>query len=196
VDWILEIIKKYTDGNGKVDLEKANKEIKEEAPKNVMPKKEYNDKVAELKTANNTIETLKTENKDVETLQTKISDYETEVKDLKEQRRKERAENKIKEKLKESKAKDVDYMLYKLGKYELDDEGNVIELDNKIKSLTENNPGHFESDETNDNPEGNKKVVITRPANKQKDDNTESLGQRLARKAREANGIVDKKEEK
>lgn len=192
MDWILEIIKKHTDENGKVDLEKANQEIKKESPKHVMPKKEYNDKVADLKTANDTIETLKTENKDVETLQTKISDYETEVKELKEARRKERAENKIKEKLREVKAKDVDYMLYKLGKYELDDEGNIIELDNKIKSLTENNPDHFESDETNDDTDN--KVVITRPANKNKEDKTESLGQRLARKAREAQGIVDNDE--
>lgn len=154
MDWILEIIKKHTNEDGKVDMSKVNAEIKTEAPKNVVPKDVFNTTNEDLKTANKLVEDLKKDNKDVEDLQKKITDYETEVKNLKEERVKEKAEYTIKEKLKEVGAKDIDYMLFKLGDYELDKEGNIIELDNKIKSLTEANPGQFE---VKDNPENKTK---------------------------------------
>jgi len=154
MDWILEIIRKYTDENGKVDMSKVNAEIKTEAPKNVVPKDVFNTTNDDLKKANKLVEDLKKDNKDVEVLQKKITDYEKEVEELKEERVKEKTNYTLKEKLKEAGAKDVDYMIYKLGEVELDKEGNIIELDNKIKSLKEGNPGHFE---VKDNPENNTK---------------------------------------
>lgn len=154
MEWIKTIIEKHTDKDGKVDMSKVNEDIKTESPKNVVPKEVFNTTNEDLKTANKLVEDLKKDNKDVEDLQKKITDYETEVNNLKEERVKEKTNYTLKEKLKEVGAKDVDYMLYKLGEVELDKEGNVIELDNKIKSLTEANPGQFE---VKDDPENKTK---------------------------------------
>ena len=55
----------------------------------------------------------------------------------------------IKEALNKEGVKDIDYMLYKLGEVETDKEGNIVDLDNKIKALKESNPTFFG---TNDKP--------------------------------------------
>ena len=156
MDWILEIIKKYTNEEGKVDLEKVNKEIKTEFPKNAVPKETFNEKNEDLKAANKLVNDLKKDNKDIEDLQKKIDDYEKDIETLKEERVKERTNFTLKEKLKEAGAKDVDYMIYKLGEVEVDKEGNIIELDNKIKSLLEENKDHFEVKDDKDDDKDNK----------------------------------------
>src|SRR5690606_32763080 len=43
--------------------------------------------------------------------------------------------------------KDIDYLMFKLGDLELDKDGKVKDLDNKIKSLKEATPSFFESKE-------------------------------------------------
>lgn len=144
MEWIKAILDKYRKEDGTVDIEKAMAEIKTEFPKNAVPKTEYNDKAQQLKTANETITQLKQNNQSNEDLQKKIQDYETKVQDLE----KEAAETKksfaLKEALTQAGAKDVDYMLFKLGEVEIDKDGNIKDLDNKVKALKEANPSFFE----------------------------------------------------
>lgn len=151
---IEEILKKHTDKEGKFNEVAAAKELKEAQGKEFVPKSEFNSKNEELKSANETLETLKKENKDVEALQSKVTEHETKAKELQEQLAGERKNFAVKEALSKEGVSDVDYMLYKLGELEVDDDGNVKELDSKVKELKEANPNFFKAD-TNDDQEGN-----------------------------------------
>ena len=143
MDWIKMILEKHTKEDGTVDLAAANKEIDAEFPKNAVPKTDFNSKVEELKTANETLTTLQNSNKDNEELQTKISEYEAKMQQLETERAEERKTFTIKEALTKAGVADVDYMMFKLGQLETDKDGNVVDLDNKVKALQEANPTFF-----------------------------------------------------
>lgn len=149
MDWIKAILDKHKKEDGTVDLVEANKEIDAEFPKNAVPKTDFNSKVEELKTANDTLNKLQKDNKDVETLQTTITDYKSQIETLEKDRAEEQKQYAIKEVLNKEGVKDIDYMLYKLGEVETDKDGNIVDLDNKVKALKESNPTFFGSD---DNP--------------------------------------------
>lgn len=155
---MLEFVKTILESNkkedGTIDISKAMVEINKEAPKNIVPKATFNEKLDDLKTANKLVDDLKKDNKDVEQLQSKITQYETDINTLKAERIAERKTNAIKEKLKESGAKDVDYMIFKLGDLEADEEGIVKDLDNKVKTLIEGNKDHFTIEEAPAEPPG------------------------------------------
>lgn len=163
MDWIKTIIEKHTKEDGTVDLEAANKEIDAEFPKNAVPKADFNSKVDELKSANDTLDTLKKENKDVEALQNQIKEHETTVSKLQDDLVEERKTHALKEAITQSGAKDIDYVMFKLGEVELNKDGSIKDLDNKIKSIKEGSPDLFESkddDKKNEaaNPPGYKPV--------------------------------------
>lgn len=105
---------------------------------------------SDLTTANKLVDDLKKSNKDTEDLQTKIDEYKTQMDQLKADRAEEQKQYAIKEALTKEGVKDIDYMLYKLGEVETDKDGNIVDLDNKVKSLKESNPTFFGSD---DNPD-------------------------------------------
>lgn len=147
MEWIKAILEKHTGEDGKLDLEGAQKEINAEFPKNAVPKADFNSKVEELKTANETLTTLQKDNKDVEKLQTTISEYKTQVEALEAERAEERKTYAVKEALQGAGGKDIDYLMFKLGDLELDKDGKVKDLDNKIKGLKEATPSFFESEE-------------------------------------------------
>lgn len=148
MDWIKTILEKHTKEDETVDLVEANKEIDAEFPKNAVPKTDFNSKVEELKSANETLDSLKKDNKDVEALQNTIKEHETTVTQLQTDLAAERKTYALKEALTKEGVSDVDYMLFKLGEVETDKDGNIIELDNKVKSLKENNPSFFGSEDT------------------------------------------------
>lgn len=148
MDWIKAILDKHKKEDGTVDLVEANKEIDAEFPKNAVPKTDFNSKVEELKSANETLESLKKDNKDVEALQNTIKEHETTVTQLQTDLAAERKTYALKEVLTKEGVSDVDYMLFKLGEVETDKEGNIIDLDNKVKSLKENNPSFFGPEDT------------------------------------------------
>lgn len=104
---------------------------------------------SDLTTANKLVDDLKKSNKDTEDLQTKIDEYKTQMDQLKSDRAEEQKQYAIKETLTKEGVKDIDYMLYKLGEVETDKDGNIVDLDNKVKALKESNPTFFGSD---DNP--------------------------------------------
>lgn len=135
---IKDIIAQHTDKEtGKTDAEAVMNAINAELPKEFVSKEQYNKQAEQLKTANSTLDTLKKNNTDNAELQKEVDDwrakYETATKDYA-----------VREALREAGAKDLDYMIYKLGgDVELDKEGNIKDLDSKIKSLKENNADWF-----------------------------------------------------
>lgn len=143
MEWIKAILDKHIGEDGVLNLEEAQKEISTEFPKNAVPKSEFNTKIDDLKVANETIDTLQKENKDVETLQTTISDYKTQIEELESERAEERKSFAVKEALRSAGAQDVDYMIYKLGDVEVNKDGSIKDLENKVKALKEENPAFF-----------------------------------------------------
>ncbi len=154
MDWIKEIFEKHKKEDGTYDITKAMDEVKAEFPKNAVPKAVYNQASDDLKTANKLVDDLKKGTADTEVLQKKITDYEASIETLKAERLAEKKTYALKDALKAAGATDVDYMLFKLGDVEVDKEGNVIELDNKIKSLKEANPTQFPGTEPGKGEEG------------------------------------------
>ncbi|MGX8233958.1 phage scaffolding protein [Bacillus subtilis] len=157
MEWIKNILENHRKEDGTIEVDAAMDDIKKEFPKNAVPKDVYNQTADDLKNANKLVDDLKKENKDVEGLQKKITDYEKEVEDLKAERLEIQKTHAIKEALQKEGAADVDYMLFKLGELEVDEDGNVKDLENKVKELKEANPTFFASedkDEGDNNPPG------------------------------------------
>src|SRR5699024_8690860 len=149
-EWIKAILDKHIGEDGVLNLEEAQKEINTEFPKNAVPKSEFNAKIDDLKTANDTINTLQQENKDVDTLQTTINEYKDQITTLEAERADERKTYAVKEALQSAGVSDVEYMMFKLGEVEVDEEGKVKDLDNKIKELQESNPTFFTATKDDD----------------------------------------------
>lgn len=154
--WINDILEKHVNDEGVLDREAADAELKNEAPKHVIPKNVYNDKVDELNTANTTINELKKEHGDVDTLQEKISDYETEIEKLKDEKKDQALEFSLREALSSSGAEDVDYFVDKLkGDITLNDKGELEGYDDLVKEYQTKHPKLFtkadNDDKKNDN---------------------------------------------
>jgi hypothetical protein len=113
------------------------------------------------------IEQLKTDNAGNEALKNKVAEYEAEIGRLKEENKQAQLESEIKVALLGAKATDIDYMTYKLkekGELELDDNGKIKGIDDKLAGLKTQFPNQFESvkeskniienklPKTNDNP--------------------------------------------
>ena len=143
MEWIKAILEKHKAEDGTYNLDAAMDEINQEFPKNAVPKNVYNQTAEDLKDANKLVDDLKKTNKDAEGLQTKISEYETKVQQLESERAEERKTFVVKEALTKAGVADVDYMMFKLGQLETDKDGNVVDLDNKVKALQEANPTFF-----------------------------------------------------
>lgn len=146
MEWLKKILEKHKKEDGTIDMEAALKEVNEEFPKNAVPKEKYNDVSDQLKTANTTIKDLKKNNEDNETLQNTIKTHETTINTLKAEATKREKEYSLKGALEKAGATDIDYLLYKLGgvdKLEMDSEGKIKDLDNKIKDLQANNATFF-----------------------------------------------------
>lgn len=154
MEWIKTILDNHKKEDGTLDFDTAMDEINKEFPKNAVPKDVYNQKADDLNTANKLVDDLKKTNKDTEDLQKKITDYESQVEQLQTEREAERKEYAIRERLTKEGVTDVDYIKYKLGDVETDKDGNLVDLDNKLKELKETNPTFFatkDDDAGNDN---------------------------------------------
>ena len=102
----------------------------------------------QLDEANKIIETLKASQTASEADKAKITEYETNVAKLNEQLKQAKLESAIKIALLSAKATDVDYMMFKLkekgGNLELDENGNVKGIDDKLTELKTQFPSQFE----------------------------------------------------
>lgn len=106
-------------------------------------------KQSELDAANGLIEELKKGTKGNEELQGKVTAYETQVAQLQEQLKQTQLDSAIKVALLGAKATDVDYMTFKLkekGELELDENGKIKGIDDKISGLKTQFPNQFEAD--------------------------------------------------
>ena len=94
------------------------------------------------------IDQFKAGAKDNAALQGKITSYESQITQLQEQLRTAQLEAEIKVALLSAKATDVDYMTFKLrekGELELDEQGHIKGIDDKIAGLRTQFPTQFES---------------------------------------------------
>lgn len=161
MEWLRKILEKYKKEDGTLDMDTAIREINEEFPKNAVPKEKYNDISGQLKTANDTIKDLKKNNTDNEDLQQTIKNHEATISTLRADSLKREKEFTLKGALEKSGAQDIDYLIYKLGgvdKLEIDKEGSIKDLDNKIKELKENNPTFFKNETITNDP----KVIVNK----------------------------------
>ena len=98
------------------------------------------------------IEQMKAGAKDNEALQGKITSYESTIATLQQQLKDAQMESAIKVALLGAKAMDVDYLTFKLkekGELELDDQGNIKGIDDKLAGLKTQFPNQFESAKNN-----------------------------------------------
>lgn len=94
------------------------------------------------------IEQFKAGAKDNEALQGKITNYESQIAQLRQQLKETQLDAAIKVALLGAKAMDVDYLTFKLkekGELELDDQGNIKGIDDKLAGLKTQFPTQFES---------------------------------------------------
>lgn len=162
MEWLRKLIegaKKNDDGS--IDMEDLMKQINTEFPKNAVPKSTFNDVSEQLKTANNTITDLKKNNVDNEELQKTIKAHETTIKTLETNASNAKKEYELKDKLKELGVTDADYLIYKHGgidKFNYDNGGNLIGLEDAVKPYKESIPHIFKTDkiDTHYNPAGGK----------------------------------------
>ena len=97
---------------------------------------DYNTVKAERDAQAQTIEALKKDNKGNEGLQKKLQDLTTELETVKAEGLAKTRAYKLKDALREAGCTDMDYIAYKLGSdLEYDDDGNVKDLENKLKDL-------------------------------------------------------------
>lgn len=105
------------------------------------------------------IDQFKAGAKDNAALQGKITSYESQIAQLQEQLRTAQLEAEIKVALLSAKATDVDYMTFKLrekGELELDEQGHIKGIDDKIAGLKTQFPTQFESGTVNKEVQINK----------------------------------------
>lgn len=102
----------------------------------------------QLETANTTIADLKKANGNNEALQGKVTEYEQTIAQLQEQLKTAQIEAAAQLALRDAKVIDPDYMLFKLkekGELELDENGKIKGIDDKIAGLKTQFPTQFES---------------------------------------------------
>ena len=126
----------FTAGEGKLDIRYTKL------------KADHENLVAQHGESAKLIEQLKADAKGNEALQGKISTYEGTIAQLQEQLKQTQLESAIKVALLGAKALDVDYMTFKLkekGQLELDDQGHIKDIDDKLAGLKTQFPAQFDS---------------------------------------------------
>ncbi|MFR4285599.1 MAG: phage scaffolding protein [Enterococcus italicus] len=143
MEWIKAILAKHTKEDGTVDVEAANKEIDKEFPQNAVPKDQYNNVSNSLKEANSTIKTLEGKAKDNPDVQKELETYKSKAEKLESENKQLVINQQVSAALRDAGAKDVEYATFKLGQLELDKDGNVKDLANKVKDLQSALPDYF-----------------------------------------------------
>lgn len=143
MEWIKAILAKHTKEDGTIDVEAANKEIDKEFPQNAVPKDQYNNVSNSLKEANSTIKTLEDKVKDNPDVQKELETYKSKAEKLESENKQLVINHQVSTALRDAGAKDVEYATFKLGQLELDKDGSVKDLANKVKDLQSTLPDYF-----------------------------------------------------
>ncbi|WP_313627479.1 phage scaffolding protein [Enterococcus italicus] len=143
MEWIKAILAKHTKEDGTIDVEAANKEIDKEFPQNAVPKDQYNNVSNSLKEANSTIKTLEDKVKDNPDVQKELETYKSKAEKLESENKQLVINHQVSTALRDAGAKDVEYATFKLGQLELNKDGNVKDLANKVKDLQSALPDYF-----------------------------------------------------
>ncbi|NJI81870.1 hypothetical protein GSQ54_15690 [Clostridioides difficile] len=155
MDWIKELLEGIKIEDNKIDVASLQKSIEKRIKENTVTKEEYANLETQLNTANTTIKKFEggMTKEDVENLKgTHNNDLEKLKKDMEISKK----EYELKSKLKDLGVVDADYIIYKQGgteKFNFDNEGKVIGLEDTIKVYKENSPHLFNS-KPNYNPKG------------------------------------------
>jgi flagellar biosynthesis chaperone FliJ len=115
-------------------------------------KGDFDNLTAQHTESTNLIEQLKAGTRDSEKLQGQITNYETQISQLQDQLKQTQLESEIKVALLAAKASDVEYMTFKLkekGELELDGEGHIKGIDDKIAGLKAQFPTQFGTESGN-----------------------------------------------
>ncbi|HHX0197875.1 TPA: phage scaffolding protein [Enterococcus faecalis] len=150
MEWIKQILAKHTKEDGTLDMEAANKEIDKEFPVNAVPKDQYNNLSSQLAEANKTLKSLEAKTKDNPDVQKELADLKEKADALEKENKELKINSQVSAALQSAGAKDVDYALFKLGELELDKDGNVKDLESKVKDLKASIPDYFKADDPED----------------------------------------------
>ena len=150
MEWIKQILAKHMKEDGTLDMEAANKEIDKEFPVNAVPKDQYNNLSSQLAEANKTLKSLEAKTKDNPDVQKELADLKEKADALEKENKDLKINSQVSAALQSAGAKDIDYALFKLGELELDKDGNVKDLESKVKDLKASIPDYFEKKDTLD----------------------------------------------
>ncbi|MDT2818669.1 phage scaffolding protein [Vagococcus lutrae] len=101
----------------------------------------------ELANANKLVQDLQKAVKDNEDATAKITQYQQEAAEAKAKQAEIEKTYALKDALREAGATDIEYMMFKLGDVELDENGAIKDLESKVKGLQESNPDWFKAAE-------------------------------------------------
>lgn len=185
-----ETIDKIMAENGK-DIEKAKGDLKAKET-------EVETLQGQLKDANKQIDDFK--DLDVDEIKKQAKEYkekfEKAEKEGKEELEKLQFEHKLESALSGAKAKNIKAVKALINMEGLKLNGDdIVGLKEQLEAIQKDNDYLFDITDVEDDNGGNPPTFV-RPSNKKKEDTKESLGERLARRAREANGITDNTENK
>lgn len=172
MEWIKAILAKHTKEDGTIDVNAANTEIDKEFPKNAVPKDQYNNLSTQLSDANKTLKSLEDKTKDNPDIQQELADLKDKAEALEKENTDLKINSQVSAALQSVGAKDIDYATFKLGKLEIDKDGKVKDLDNKIKELKSSIPDYF-ADKNDTNSDDKKPAGYKTVDNKLEDGKTD-----------------------
>lgn len=98
---------------------------------------------ADLDKANATVKKLQENNQDNEELQTEVENLKTQLAATEAERKEALKTAQLRQALTEHGAKDIDYAIFRLGEVEVNDDGTIPDLENRVKQLRDDIPQHF-----------------------------------------------------
>lgn len=149
--WITDLLDQHINEEGGFDVDAFKAGYDAEAPKQYVPKSEFNKKNDELKEARDTLKKLE-ESDNGEDLKKQLEEYQTKLKEVEQERRDEKKQQAILSALADAVDPEFVASLIK-DNVELDDDGNVKGLEDLLKEKKEKQPYLFKQEEKKEEQE-------------------------------------------
>lgn len=143
--WITDLLDQHINEEGGFDVDAFKAGYDAEAPKQYVPKSEFNKKNDELKEARETLKSLE-ESDSTEDLKKELADYQTKLKEVEQERASEKKQQAILSALTDAVDPEFVASLIK-DNVELDDDGNIKGLEDLLKEKKEKQPYLFKQEE-------------------------------------------------